>query len=279
MIRVVLGGRLGNQMFKYAAGRRLALKHGVRLILDVSRYGLRNRGDYGLGYFPVAAKAESPLLSLICYKLTGRFLWQFGRSLYCESSHHYNPRVLSLPRSCTLMGQFQSEKYFHDISAMIRREFSFERISESQQTREMSGLIRSTPSVSVHVRRGDYTGDKRYDVCSLEYYRKAMAYFREHDPKTVFYIFSDDLKGCAESFGSLDCRYCDVDQSQVNPVNDMRLMSLCRHHIIANSSYSWWGAWLNASPDKRVLAPHIWFGGDDVPIADKLCEGWIPVVF
>jgi hypothetical protein len=113
----------------------------------------------------------------------------------------------------------------------------------------------------------------------MAYYEKAMRAMRERTVDPHFYIFSDDIHWCMNQFHDPYCSFVDVRQSREDPLNNLRLMSLCKHNIIANSSYCWWAAWLNNNPQKIVICPCIWFNLPDVPIEDKMCEGWLKITF
>ena len=120
--------------------------------------------------------------------------------------------------------------------------------------------IKTTNSVSLHVRRGDYLNLKNIGVLDVDYYKQAVAYIRKNVEKPTFYIFSDDLDWCKKSLGFLDdCIYVDRTETEID---DLKLMSCCQHNIIANSSFSWWGAWLNKNPKKTVIAPKSWLLND-----------------
>jgi len=128
--------------------------------------------------------------------------------------------------------------------------------------------------VAVHVRRGDYAGSSLLDVCGVDYYMEAMRRLRETLPNPRFYIFSDDPAWCASHFAGDDVVVTSGGASRQSPLVDLHLMSLAQHHVIANSSYSWWAAWLGKKSGQRVLMPHEWFRGIHAPIAEKQCEGW-----
>jgi hypothetical protein len=113
----------------------------------------------------------------------------------------------------------------------------------------------------------------------MKYYENAMNLIRKEIDNPYFYIFSDDIPWCTDHFRDPDCFFVNLKQSREDPLNDMRLMSLCKHNIIANSSFSWWGAWLNSNPQKMVICPYVWFNAKDVPIEDKMCANWKKVVF
>lgn len=133
--------------------------------------------------------------------------------------------------------------------------------------------------MSLHVRRGDYVSDARthatLGVCSLDYYRAAVRYIADHVEAPEFFVFSDDIAWAQANLElGHPCHYVDHNRG-AESYNDMRLMSLCRHHIIANSSFSWWGAWLNPRADKVVVAPARWFAGGNRVVDDLFPPGWV----
>ena len=168
-----------------------------------------------------------------------------------------------------LDGYWQNELYFSDIRELLLRELS--------PISSMNDLgcaylecIKKTNSISLHVRRGDYLNLKNIGVLDVDYYMKAVEYIRTNVEKPIFFIFSDDLEWCKNSLGFLEgCIYVDRTQTEID---DLKLMSFCRHNIIANSSFSWWGAWLNQNPKKTVIAPKGWHlnvpGSSNVILSD-----------
>jgi len=178
---------------------------------------------------------------------------------YFEESFSYSP--LPVPEGdIKLHGYFQSEKYFADYADEIRKEFTFRKKMKAP----------STSMVSIHVRRGDYLNlSDHHPVCTSEYYEEAMSKFNGCN----FLIFSDDKRWCLKNFNKENCKI----SLNSDPAEDLQLMSLCDHHILANSSFSWWGAWLGRNKDKKVIAPKDWFGpakqGFDTK--DLYCEDWI----
>ncbi len=277
MIRIFLRGRAGNQLFQYAAGRALAHRHGVSLGLDISGYGPGSRRCI-LRRLPIAAKTLNPLPAWLCRGVTGQWPWHYSRQpVYREAGHRFDPAFRDLPAACTLFGWFQSEKYFQPIAELIHQEFSLDGLPLDPATREMERRIGDADAVALHIRRADYLGQPFYEVCTPRYYQNAMRHVGERVADPHFFIFSDDPDWCREHFRGPTFTLVDLPASQQDPLNDLRLMTLCRHNIIANSSYSWWGAWLNRNPERVVVAPKIWFNRADAVLADKLCAGWASV--
>ncbi|MGH6923844.1 MAG: alpha-1,2-fucosyltransferase [Propylenella sp.] len=258
MITVRLTGGLGNQMFQYAATWRLAQKHRTFVRLDVSRYR-NNRRSFELGSFALwgaaLATSRSPRLAL---RLSAqRLLQKVGLPvpyLYLERDVTFSEAVLDLPNGSMLIGYFQSERYFADVRDQIAAQFRPKDRELSERVHRTVEALRRPhqPLVSVHVRRGDYLHIYPNEglVVPVARIREAMARF----PGAVFLMFSDDQAWCQEHFASEGVFMSPF----VSPFEDLLGMTACDHNIIANSSFSWWGAWLNRNPTKIVLAPENW---------------------
>ncbi len=272
MITVQLNGGLGNQMFQYSAGRAVSLQHNVPLALDIT-YCKRNPGrPYKLCNFKVAGEVveESPLIIKLKSIL-------HPQSLFKEQSFYYDPSILDCHDDVYLQGYWQSEKYFKDIERIIREDFT---LSEEPDylNQQMIDKIRNCEAVSLHIRRGDYVSDPittaYHGICSEEYYYGAISKLEGYVQNPHFFVFSDDPAWAKEN---IDTRYpttiIDFNGSEKD-YEDMRLMSLCKHHIIANSSFSWWGAWLSNNPQKIVVAPKQWFNKPDIKTQDLIPETW-----
>ncbi len=287
MIIIKLQGGLGNQMFQYAAALSLAGKLGDDLKLDITTAlgkGVIERSavtrEYELGKFNVSAKiATAPeivnlrgkaihrwnLLARAKRKIRRRFgkrlaLLQKHGYYYYESDYIFDKKFFSLRGELYLDGYFQSYKYFEDIAALLRQEFMIKPQS-CKAIKLQSGEKLSQKNVSVHIRRGDYVTDQKtnlhHGMCSLDYYERAMKFVASKIANPQFYIFSDDLDWCKANLKT-EHQLEFVDWCQSAP-EEIMLMSKCAHNIIANSSFSWWGAWLNHNPEKIVVAPKKWF--------------------
>jgi len=294
MILVEIMGGLGNQMFQYAAGRSLALRLGTVLKLDLtsleeSREGFALR-PYGLSCFRIAADiatpedvttllGNKPIYNILRAKLLKRLglRWKLP-CLYREPHYHYDTNFECLPDNTWLSGYWHSENYFSSIRQLIMEEFScYEPLTDQNQ--KIADCIANTQSVSIHVRRGDYVTDpvtsQFHGTCSLDYYKDAVAEITRRTDNPHFYIFSDDHSWVKEHL-LLDHPTTFVDcNGPDKSYEDLRLMSLCRHNIIANSSFSWWGAWLNRNPSKTVMAPRRWFNNPDLDTKDLIPSGWL----
>lgn len=279
MIYTRLHGRLGNQMFQYAAARGLAERHRTGVALDARGAIVRGEGvltrvfDLSLadpeGLPP--ARHEAPLRHALWRILGTRPVFRRERGL------GYNPAFESWDDDSYLHGYWQSERYFAHCADRIRRDFAFPAVSTEANAR-MADRIGGGLSVSLHVRRGDYLTLGAHGLCDRAYYEAALARLLDGlagDP--VVYVFSDD-PGWARDNLPLPCeRVVVAINGPETDFEDMRLMSLCQHNIIANSSFSWWAAWLNPHPEKRVVGPAAWFGDPKLSNPDILPAAWVRI--
>ena len=284
MIRIVLLGRTGNNLFQYALGRVLAEKHGVPLVLDGSWFN--EEGWAEVSHFlklPLKAKVvrRCSLLARLLRKLTGKHYWQYrGVPMLWEKpdDQSFDRRFLEAPADCMVFGYFQSPLYFTSIAASLRSELNSLVAAAVIIPNELRTKLASPGSVAVHVRRKDYLEQPIFQVCDSNYYRESMRQMRASLPAARFFIFSDDPAWCNSEFNEPDQTV--VDPTSANPLHDLHLMSLASHHIIANSSYSWWAAWLGEKPGQQVLMPDRWYAhGITAPVAEKKPAHWSVVNF
>ena len=279
-------GGLGNQMFQYAAGRRLTHLHRTELKLDLSWFdsilAVETKRQYELGAFNIQEHFASPEESVqfregLLLRRFG-FLFPFRKQRHIlEQHYHCDPDILNLPDNVYLEGYWQSPKYFSDIQDIIQAEFTV-RAEPDGDNRRMAEEIADSESVAVHVRRGDYVSNpatsNRHGICSMEYYNTAVKTIFDRVKQPRFFVFSDDPDWAGENLlwiapGAI------IDQNGLDKAfEDMRLMSLCKHHIIANSSFSWWSAWLSKNPEKIVIAPKQWFKDNNMSADDLIPEKW-----
>jgi hypothetical protein len=292
MIISHLIGGLGNQMFQYAASRALSLERDVPLYLDVQDFkGYALHNGYELSRVfnintQLAGNAELKQVlgwraySPIRKKLYRPQLSKFrGKRMFVDTQFSTWRQIKEVPNDCYLMGNWQTEHYFKDFQDAIRADFSF-RLPPAGRNAVLSEQISGDVAVSLHVRRGDYVANPtalaHHGLCSLNYYRQAIDHISARVANPVFYIFSDDIPWVRENLQiDYSCHYIDHNKGDES-YNDMRLMSLCKHHIIANSSFSWWGAWLNARADKIVVAPQRWVLSD-FDTSDIVPAGWVKI--
>jgi len=289
IISNVYGG-LGNQMFQYACGKAVANRLGARLYLDISWFEIGNR-VFMLDVFPNISYSLSPQRNYIVRKiiaLSKKILRRVGiqliREIY-EPDYFYWPGIEKIHSSVVLFGYWQKEKYFSDISSIIRKDFMFPEF-DNLEANNFAKKIKETPCpISIHVRRGDYVENPKvnsvHGVCPQDYYKKALQiiidkYKGEKNPE--LYIFSDDPDWVRNNFDNcgLSSVVVDIKDHKDKPYHDMHLMSLCLHHIIANSSFSWWGAWLS-SGEGIVIAPKRWFAEDSLKDVNHSVESWIKI--
>src|SRR5258708_7928415 len=296
MVTGFLRGGLGNQMFEYAAGLRLAKKKNTTLALDSvhlsDRFPRKNftYRVYDMDIFNIEPRFT--ILSKIANTLPIPGIW-LGLDLLLiglrdvlgiqkmlqEKSERFDPAVLTAGENTLLFGRWQSEKYFADIVDDIRTAFRF-RHSLEGEAKVLGEKIRSVNSVSLHVRRGDYASFKNVEkvmgATNVPYYEKAASYIAERVKDPQFFVFSDDIEWCKTNIKlKFPVTFMSPESEGPKASYHLELMSLCKHNIVANSTFSWWGAWLNSNPQKIVTAPEHWYadgrGGDE----DIIPEKWI----
>lgn len=275
MIRVVLQGGLGNQMFQYAAGRALAERNNTDVILDLSWFDQ----EFDTGITPREYELSSFTLDLNTakYLQTLRQKLQLrSAKIYAEPHFHYDPSFVSLPKNTVLNGYFQSEKYFAQIRSTLLDDFNWKHQPKGKNKKLYEQIRSDLSSVSVHVRRGDYVSNKSaakfHGLTGVEYYKKAVALVEKKINTPSLYVFSDDPEWCKKNLKFK--QQTTYISHNTDGSEDMRLMKACRHNIIANSSFSWWGAWLNESPDKIVIAPKQWFSHSESNTKDIIPNSW-----
>lgn len=279
-------------MFQYAAGRRAAVVNRWPLKLDGSAFRPGSPRAYGLDALNVEAPFLTPAevgaiigpphgLGKRLHRIRRRFKIGYRWSWIREDRlSTVDPRILAAPPYTYIDGYWQSEKYFADIAETIRDDFRIESWVDPR-ARAIAGQVLGSESVSLHVRRGDYVTDPRtnqaHGTCTIEYYQEAARQIAGRVSRPHFFLFSDD-PGWVGANLKLDHPATLVSQQlSGNQYDDLRLMSLCRHHIIANSSFSWWGAWLNPRPEKIVLAPRRWANDPNWDDRDLLPASWVRV--
>ena len=262
-------------MFQYAAGRALAAKKGVQLILDRAWYNQK------FGPESTARTYELSCFHLHCFtrcvksRLASRAV-SFLATDYKEPHFHYDPGFLHLPRHSVLTGYFQSEKYFKGIRDILLREFLWKKEPQGKNLSLLKEIQQTPGSVSIHIRRGDYITNKNsaktHGIPEMSYYEEGLKRIVQKTNNPKLYIFSDEPDWCRQN---LKLNYpTEYISNHGHGSEDMRLMKECRHHIIANSSFSWWGAWLNENPDKLVIAPKKWFSCQEKNTKDLIPDSW-----
>jgi len=287
-----LMGGLGNQMFQYAAGRALALRTASSLKLDLSGFGVDDRRRFELDKFPIQAVpatkeelaafgAAGVARSSRLARVAGR-VWDMLRPsnshIYREPHFHFDRSAVNLQPPVFLFGHWQSEKYFSDCADAIRRELT-PSASLDPENAAMAARIDSANAVSVHVRRGDYADNpatnRYHGTCTVDYYQRAVAYVSERIQTAHAFVFSDDHTwACRNLQFAIPTTFININGA-AEGFRDMQLMLRCRHHVIANSSFSWWGAWLSPHAEKMVVAPRRWFSATTNDTRDLIPQGWI----
>ncbi len=279
MIITRLHGGLGNQMFQYAAGAALAARLDVPLALDPRPAAAKDQGDLRAIFdLPLAEPDHLPPdrdARPLAYAL-----WRkLGRTpvLRREDGLGYNTAFETWGDGSYLHGYWQSDRYFTPIIDRLRGEFTMTP-PMSPANAEMAACIAQGTTIALHVRRGDYVALGASAVCDQAYYDAALATITKDLPDTPrVFVFSDD-PGWARDNLSVPFEKTVVDLNGRDTAHeDMRLMSLCTHNVIANSTFSWWSAWLNPNPTKRVAAPARWFGNDHQHNPDILPENWLKI--
>jgi len=283
MNRVLIYGGLGNQMFQYALNTALNQKGRKSKILFSNFF----YDDYHNGFnlkqaFKLKLPFPSVLYSFIL--MHGGLLYKnkiaayFFRKLitkyrkkkytiYTEKVEFLYDETVFHKTSSLLIGVWQVEAYFKDISEIIRREFLFKKPKDARN-RKLIQEINTCNSVSIHIRRGDYLTSKRTELFTVfkneTYYINAIDYINKRIENPHYYIFSDDIQWVKENLKIANCTFVDHNKGK-NSYIDMYLMSLCKHNIIANSTFSWWGGWLNNNKNKMVIIPECWLNTKDCP--------------
>ncbi len=271
LVVIRLSGGLGNQMFQYALYLQLkALGRNVKIDDRTEYEGRDNRRPIRLSVFGAAyptpteeemielTDSRMDLFSRIRRKLTGR-----KTAEYSEKSMRFDPKVLELERAY-LTGVWQTEKYFEAIREQVKEAYRFRSLNLSGAMRQYEAQIRGSNAVAVHIRRGDYLAVPELygEICTEEYYRNALEKMREAEPDCHFFIFTNDPDWAKKNHAGADRTIVEGNDEDSGYI-DLYLMTQCRHFIIANSSFSWWGAYLGSHPDKKVIAPPEWFRGKD----------------
>jgi hypothetical protein len=283
-----LNGGLGNQLFQYAAGRALADRLGVPLRLDLSEFNTYLLRRFELDKFDIEAGVATPeeIAEIVInpssfQRRYSRLAIHLGicinKIAFKESRFGYDYIFEKIRCPMYLNGYWQSEKYFKSAENKLRNELCpVNQLSEAG--RKMLDEILHCPAVSLHIRRGDYITNPSaaavHGVCPLEYYYSAVHHIAAHVQNPRFFVFSDDPQWAKGNLRiGFPVRFVETNGPD-NVLEDMWLMKSCWHHIIANSSFSWWAAWLNDSQDKIVIAPRVWFLDRKLDDSNLIPEQW-----
>lgn len=277
-------GGLGNQLFQYAIGKKIALLRGTELKLDIfdfDKYKLRN---YELNKFNIKAeiastsdvknhRIDNKILDRLSWKLSNMGLKYDFEKYYEKKDYKFDQAILNNSKIKYLQGYWQSYKYFESVRNILLKEFTLQEDVKGGNVQILE-KIKFSSSVSVHIRRGDYLKNSIYYSIPIKYYRNAIEYIEKQVENPVFYVFSDDLSWVRQNI-RMDVNMVYVDINDGNSAEfDLELMKNCKHNIIANSSFSWWGAWLNQNENKIVISPNKWVSYID-NLDDLLPSRWI----
>ena len=254
MVTVNLMGGMCNQLFQYSYSRALAARGYDVYLTNIQVVNVKDHRVYSLDGFNTVARLYNPP--------------PIGAAPLYESGIPFDEKMLRIPEPTIVYGYFQTEKYFLDIEDSIRKELTLKNpLSEKAQT--LASEIQNCNSVSIHVRRGDYLRLQAFHgMVDPSYYTTALDVISKRALNPKVFIFSDDPEWCRQNLmGTV------VETG--NKFEDLHLMSLCRHNIIVNSSFSWWAGWLNSNPDKIVVAPRQWFSSKDLDSRDVVPNGWV----
>ncbi|MBL7921771.1 MAG: alpha-1,2-fucosyltransferase [Bacteroidia bacterium] len=294
MIVVKLIGGLGNQLFQYAAGSALANYHKTDLALDTSHLKLVSHGAYTQRKFELepfnilASIANEETLKVFNFN-QGRVITRlkkmspglFNKMIFNEHHFNFHTEFLNLPKDTYLNGYWQSEKYFNSFREKLLTEITLkEPLSAAALLIDKN--IGEVNSVSLHVRRGDFVSLKSanqfHGYLELDYYKAALEQVKNKVPDPVFFIFSDDLDWCKTHLDFIEKKqFVDGKANDITTQEELILMSRCKHTIIANSSFSWWGAWLNQNKSKKIIAPKNWFADKKINTNDLIPADWIKI--
>ena len=285
MVIVQLSGGLGNQMFEYALYLKLQSMGKEVFLDDVTCYGPGQRTKqldvFGLSYRAAGPRQLREMTDSFADPVSRIRRKLFGRKdlSYREASCDFDPLVFR-KEPALLQGCFQSERYFEDIQDQVRNAYRFRNLVFNERVKGYREQIleKKGRAVAVHLRRGDYLDPKFFGlyqgICTDEWYEKAIYTMKKRVPDAAFFFFSNDPDWVKEHYSGRDLVTVEGGSEDAG-YEDLYLMHLCSHQIIANSSFSWWGAWLNENKDKIVICPEQWFA--DGRQTDIICKDWIKI--
>ena len=293
MIITQIKGGLGNQMFQYAFGRKLSLVKRTNFKLDIRSYNNdKSARKFMLDIFKtkidIASVSEIEkikrwhLSAYIRkpYTLVQKLLPYYKRNIIKEKCFTcFDKNYIKFPANCILIGYWQSYKYFESIRDILLKEFK-PQTELDDKNKKVLEKIHNNNSISIHIRRGDYINNpiysKFYRALDKEYYLEAIKIIKSRIRNPKFFIFGDEIEWFKENIQLENATYIDFNQDK--PFNDLFLMNNCKHNIMANSTFSWWGAWLNNNNSKIVITPEHWFKGEfaqTYKTTDLLPDSWI----
>lgn len=290
MIIIALQGGLGNQMFQYAFASILAKSNSSEVLIDNTFFDLSDSKEgFTIRNFELDIfndrfiKATEKNLAIFNHlSKVNKIKKSLGLNypkVYNEPSFDFQENAFSIKSPAYIKGYFQSYKYFIEKEYLIKKIFTFPN-SLDTVNKELLSRIKKENTIALHIRRGDYVNDKLtqqfHGNCSVDYYMDSIKYIDSKDKNFTLVFFSDDSEWVKEQFNDLPYSKVFVDNNKgKDSWKDMLLMSSCSHNIIANSSFSWWAAWLNRNPQKIVIAPKNWFATSEYDAKDLIPPEWI----
>lgn len=288
MIIALLKGGLGNQLYQYASAKALAEKNKTSIWLDLSFLNQNTlnitKRSFELHRFSLIESKDVKVIDHSNLKLPRKIIQKVSvkalRKIileYVEDGNHFNADFFRSNRSVAIDGYFQSYKYFDFLRHQLFQDFQLIEPLDDRNLEALGSVLRCN-SVCIHVRRGDYVSlgaaNKFHGLCDLNYYRKAITIIHSKIENPHFFIFSDDIPWCRSHFNETNISFVSINNSD-NAHLDLNLMKNCKHFVIANSSFSWWGAWLAENKNKIVIAPKKWLAAEDSEIEDRIPPEWI----
>jgi hypothetical protein len=293
MIITQLIGGLGNQLFQYAIARRIAYERNVPLKLDIFGFNDYKLRSYKLRFFNIEAEiASQEEISRIkkysdnriiekVYQKIDNIIPYSKKRYFKEQFFPYDPRIEMITDNVYLEGYWQTEKYFKSIASIIRSEITLKEEMNGKNRDLKEKILNDKHSVSIHVRRRDYVTNNLtnqiHGCCSLTYYYKGIQKINDFLDSPNYYVFSDDIPWTKKNLKINNPIIYVENEEPEKDCEELILMSLCRHHIIANSSFSWWGAWLGNNADKITIAPSRWVNDPSRDMSDIIPDEWIKI--
>jgi hypothetical protein len=292
MILVNIIGGLGNQMFQYAFGYAISKENNIKIKLDIRGYNSYHLRNYELGLYNIEEGSKLKFKYDFLFnklngntshlnKVTRKVLQTFLRrtKFYYQEREEFifDKEVFDIKTNTYFYGYWQNEKYFKKYRKELIKIFTLKSIHS--KTTEYQQKIIDCEAVSIHIRRGDYVTNANissvHGVCDINYYKKAVKEVLKNKKQIQFFIFSDDMVWAKDNLNFINNKIFVELDSNIPDHEEMYLMSKCKHNIIANSSFSWWGAWLNQYSDKKVIAPKKWLNNSKLNANDLIPASWI----
>lgn len=280
MVITQLAGGIGNQMFQYAAGHALAARLRSKFKIDTSRYEWDKYRKLEIQNLKITA-SKANTIERLAYSAPTKFpinrlpAYLYPVTYFKENSTAFDTRSKSLSGNIYMVGTWHSYKYFESVTDSIRKEFRF-RSRFSKPGQNIVREINKSNAVSIHVRRGDYVTSAKFSkvhpVQPISYYQQSIRLVEQRVKNPKYFIFSDDIGWCRDNLDIDNAVF--VSEQTKSGIEDLELMTHCQHAIIANSSFSWWGAWLITNQRKFVIAPKKWFADRSIVTKDIYLPEW-----